>query len=55
MIHLWHGLNLSVDMMRFKVLVNRHVNADPFHCIKVLIETMLYLKDLAETSLAKRA
>jgi hypothetical protein len=50
-IHLGHGLNLSVHTVCLDVLVYGEVNPDTLHCIDILVQAVAHLKDLAEAAM----
>ena len=54
MIHLRHGLNLSIHTVCLDVLVYGEVNPDALHCIDILVQAVAHLKDLAEAAMTQR-
>ena len=54
MIHLGHGLNLSIHTVFLDVLVYGEVNPDALHCIDILVQAVANLKDLAEATMTQR-
>lgn len=54
MIHLGHGLNLSIHTVCLDILVYGEVDPDTLHCIDILVQAVAHLEDLTKTAMTQR-